>query len=179
MKLNALGLDLSIAAPGMCADDVAAETIRTRQQDGDARMCRIRDAVRHYARTARPVLAVLEQALPGMRQQGGGALMMLHGAVRTELLDRGVPYVLVYPVTLKIYATGDSRADKAAMIAAAQQHTGRRFADDNQADAWWLRQMGLDALGVSTLNLPQAQRKSLRKVDWPVMTKHGPLPALT
>ena len=44
------------------------------------------------------------------------------------------------------------------------------FADDNQCDAWWLRQMAMDHYGLlrmGTRRVSAAQRAWLDKVKWP------------
>jgi hypothetical protein len=165
---NVLGLDLSITAPGLCADDNRAHSLKTDSKRGDLRLNDIRDFVRYSARVRpRPVLAVIEERLPGSRQRGESTLTMVHGAIRTELNDLEIPYVLVWPTWLKQFATGDAGADKAAMIDSAEAMSGAKFANDDQADAWWLRRMGLAALRM--VPATDAQMVVLGKVGgWPV-----------
>lgn len=58
----------------------------------------------------------------------------------------GVPIVLVHPSALKRFATGNGKADKEAMVAAAVA-AGAAVLTDNEADAWHLRALGVLALG--------------------------------
>ncbi|MET8766370.1 Holliday junction endonuclease [Streptomyces sp. NPDC004658] len=159
-----LGLDLSITATGMCLPDGSTRTITTRDK-GDWRLVAIQHAVRQQ--TGALDLAVIED-LP-THAKSAGITGMVHGAVRTVLLDEGIPYVLVTPATLKAYATGKGNADKTAMAIAALKRAGREFGDDNQCDAWWLRAAGLDWYGGPEFEVPKAQRDRLGKVDWPAL----------
>lgn len=160
-----VGLDLSITATGVALWDGTTHTITAAKWGGDWRLVNIRKTVLHHLLTPRAALAVIED-LP-THAHGAGVTGMVHGVVRELLLDNGVPYVLVPPATLKKYATGKGNATKADMRMALYQRAGLDLRDDNQADAWWLRMMGLDWLGHATVILPKAQRDALLKVDWP------------
>ena len=167
--MNVLGLDLSINGAGICADDRAAETILGTAKMGDLRLSNIYDAVLHYSRQRRgalhPItLAMMEQNPPNANR--GNVLDYVHGAARAALAKNGIPYAYVNPYTLKIFATDDAGADKAAMIAAAEKACGWRPGDDNQADAWWLRRMGLAALAGGR-GLVGRQLSALSAVAWP------------
>lgn len=158
--MRVAGLDLSLTATGVALPDGSTFTVRTNAKDGDRRLLQIVAAL--------PVadLAVIEGMgrFPG---NTGQIIAMVHGAVRTALMDAGVPYVIVSPATLKAYATGRGNADKAAMILAAYKRSGTEFTDDNQADAAWLRWAGLDHYGEPEFPVPQAQRAYLGKAVWP------------
>jgi hypothetical protein len=167
MTLKVLGLDLSMTATGICLPDGHARTVTTDAKGGDGRLAVIRNAVVGAAGLNGVDLAVVEEAPPGLKGPAIKAIHMVHGAVRTALLDLGVPYAVVNPSTLKVYATGKKGADKMAMGMAAYKRAGREFADDNQCDAWWLLAMGMDHLGLPVVTLPQAQRASLDSVAWP------------
>lgn len=45
------------------------------------------------------------------------------------------------PSTIKLYATGDGRAKKPAMIKAFERHFGYKPRDDNEADALWVLEL--------------------------------------
>ena len=165
-RVRVLGLDLSITATGVCLPDGSTYTVKTKQENGDERLLTIRHAVQS-AVTAGVDLAVIED-LP-THAKGSGITAMVHGVVRTVLMGRGVPYVLLVPATLKAYATGKGNADKSTMAVAAFKRAGREFADDNQCDAWWLWHAGLDRYGAASFVLPAVQRARLDKVEWPVI----------
>jgi Holliday junction resolvasome RuvABC endonuclease subunit len=66
--------------------------------------------------------------------------------------------VEVSPTTLKKFATGRGNATKADMRMALFKRTGLDLADDNQADAWWLWQIGMHLVGdPAALDLPKDQ----------------------
>lgn len=157
-----LGLDLSITATGYALPDGQTGTFKGPWK-GDWRLVAIRTAIAGHADAID--LAVIED-LP-THAKAAGITGMVHGAVRTVLMEHGVPYALVTPATLKAFATGKGNADKTAMAIAALKRAGREFGDDNQCDAWWLRAAGLDWYGHAEVEMPKAQRDRLGKVDWP------------
>lgn len=172
--MNVLGLDLSINGTGICADDRAAETLHGTAKMGDERLSRVYDAVLYYSGGRRVSngsialglvgLAMLELSLPHANR--GNVMDYVHGAARAALAKNDIPYAYVHPNTLKIFATGDAGADKPAMIDGVQAETGWLPADDNQADAWWLRRMGLAALAGGR-GLVGRQLSALSAVEWP------------
>jgi len=172
--LRIVGLDLSITASGVCLPDGHTFTIRTRASDGDRRLTDIVDTI--GSRLIDPAgtgynvdLVVLEEAPPGLKGAAIKAIHMVHGAVRAWLIAFSIPYAEVNPSTLKTFATGNVRADKVAMAMSAFKRAGVEFADDNQCDAWWLRQAGLVHMDAAELSLPQAQLAALQKVAWPAV----------
>lgn len=170
MTTNVMGLDLSMTATGIALPDGTTLTVKTDPKQRDQRLVKIRDAVSDAVRLNRVDLVVTEEAPPGLKGPAIKAIHMVHGAVRTALLDLGVPYAVVNPSTLKVYATGRKGADKTAMAMAAYKRANLEFGDDNQCDAWWLRAMGLDHLDLAEFTVPQAQRAFLGSVDWPELT---------
>jgi Holliday junction resolvasome RuvABC endonuclease subunit len=59
------------------------------------------------------------------------------GVVRLALTDGRVPYNIVAPSVLKLFATGHGHSDKMVMVRVAEAR-GACPADDNQADAFFL-----------------------------------------
>lgn len=162
------GLDLSITAPGLCTPDGIAYTVKTSAKTGDRRLLAIRDAVAKAVVGAD--LAVLEEAPPGLQGNAIKALHMVQGAVRLYLLDLGMPYAVVNPTTLHLFATGEkcnAKTAKVKMAVAALKLAGLEFEDDNACDAWWLTQAGLAHYGLSDLSLPASQFRVLEAVVWP------------
>lgn len=171
--LTVIGLDLSLTATGIAYADGTTATVKTRQKDGDRRLIHIAEAI-HWAigdgqgpmgTDVRPSLAVIED-IP-QNSFAAKPVSMVHGVVRTVLIEAGVPYVLVTAATLKAYATGKGAGDKVPMAIAALKRAGREFPDDNQCDAAWLRWAGLDWYGQAEFVLPAAQRERLAKANWP------------
>lgn len=169
MTLRVMGLDLSMTATGICLPDGGTLTVKTDAKHGDRRLAQIRTAVADAAQVGAPDLVVLEEAPPGLKGPAIKACHMVQGVARLALLDLEVPYAVVNPSTLKVYATGKKGADKTAMAMAAYKRAGLEFADDNQCDAWWLRAMGLDWIDIAPFPLPVAQRAALYAVTWPAV----------
>lgn len=160
--LRVLALDLSITATGYALPDGTTGTFKGPWK-GDWRLVAIKSAVAGHADQVD--LTVIED-LP-THAKSAGITGMVHGAVRTVLMELGVPYVLITPATLKAFATGRGNADKTAMAIAALKRSGREFADDNQVDAAWLRWAALDWYEQPEFDLPKVHRERLAKVQWP------------
>ena len=143
------GLDLSMSGTGVCTPRGETFTIKTGAPKlGDARLVTIRRALIHYVRSFSPRLAVVEKVPPGMRNEAAQmAIGMVQGVAREVLAELAVPVAFVHPNTLKVYATGKGAADKTEMIKGAVDLGAPLGIDDNQADAYWLRIMGLHWLG--------------------------------
>lgn len=166
-KLKVIGLDLSITATGMCDVDGITSTHGGDAKLGDQRLCRIRTALLRLIND--PIDLAMIEDLPrgGM---GGATTGMVQGIARELLTKYEVPYILVSPATLKTYATGKGNATKADMRMSLYQRFGIDERDDNRADAWWLRALGLDLYGEplpqsnGSLLLPQTHRRALDKL---------------
>lgn len=162
-----VGLDLSLNATGVCLPDGSAFTITCKAAQGDGRFVIIRDHLRVMLGAARPDLAVIED-LGHFKGRTQIVMAMVRACAVLSLQDAGVPYVFVTPASLKTIATGNGRADKADMIRAAADLGGADFTDDNQCDAWWLRQAALCVYGYgSGMVLSVKQRTALEAIAWP------------
>lgn len=172
MTLRVMGLDLSLNATGVCLPDNSVLTIICKSEWGDHRLPHIRNVVRRFA--PKCDLVAIEDKVH--TSYSAAVLGMVQGTVRTELMDLGVPYALVPAKTLKKYATDNGNADKKLMIAAARSRCGVIFKDDNQCDAFWVRQAALDHYGLPTLvRDPDASLSArLQVVEWPFIS---PVPA--
>jgi Holliday junction resolvasome RuvABC endonuclease subunit len=79
-------------------------------------------------------VVVYEQA----HHRGGAATEIcvnLTGRVQELCVLKGIEYTTIHTATLKKFATGAGRADKADMIKASAKLLGRQPVDDNEADA--------------------------------------------
>ncbi|OEV14074.1 crossover junction endodeoxyribonuclease RuvC [Streptomyces nanshensis] len=171
--LRVLGLDLSITSTGIALPTGATCRIKTRTRDADRRLCIIRDHLRRILTEHQPHCAVIEDLPTKMRPTAVKGVGALHGVVKAELLDAGVPYAMVAPATLKSYACDHGRAEKHQLADAAYLAAGATFPDDrggDQCDAWWLRAAAHHHYDRPLFDLPAAQRARLRKVDWPAIT---------
>lgn len=164
-----IGLDLSLAATGIAvphSTDPGTVTILTSPR---THVCARLEAIRERIDTFRSGLEVdlwVIEDLPKHVAHGGPELGMVHGVVRTALWpDERV--LLVPPATLKTYATGKGNARKDDIRMAIYQRYGVDIGDNNQADAFVLRAIGLDLLGHPLVELPQTHRRALDKLALP------------
>lgn len=158
-----IGIDPSLDATGICWANSETETVH--RSSGDHRLADIYDAVTS-ACYIDPELAVIED-LP-VHAMSAGKTGMAQGVVRYALIHSDTPYVTVTPSTLKRFAAGKGNATKSDMRMELYKRTGIDLADDNQVDAWWLRQLGLHLLVADDrLALPQSHTVALDKVRLP------------
>ena len=169
-----IGGDLSLASPGLARIDTVTRKFTAAafpppktHSSGHPREKWILDRVREHAAGAE--LAVLEEMPYHIKGTAVHALAGLRRLVTHELWKLGVPYVEVNVAHLKVYATGDSRADKDAIML----RTGRTFGEDqfdgnnDAADALWLACMGADHAGRPLVEVSATRRAALAKVPWP------------
>lgn len=166
MTPNVIGLDLSLTATGVATAELSF-AIRCNER-GMPRLRLLRNRIIGVC-SGRPDLVVIEGYSMGTARQSSHAhgLGELGGVVRLWLWEAGVPYVDVPPACLKKYATGAGNARKEAVLIAAVKR-GAEVRDNNEADAWWLRAMGMDALGCPVVTVPALHRKALATVAWPL-----------
>lgn len=164
--MRVTGFDLSLTATGVARADGVTDVL-TCAERGTQRLVTIRHKVLHTISLDNPDLVVFEDlVLNGPR--GSGALGPLHGAVRCGLHDAGIRSVLfIPPATLKKYATGRGNASKNEVLVSAVRRLGYTGCDDNEADALWLRAIGLDLCGAAVVVVPAAHRVALEKVHLP------------
>ncbi|MBP9920147.1 MAG: hypothetical protein KBF43_16340 [Dermatophilaceae bacterium] len=116
-----------------------------------------------------PDLVVIEA--PSLAQHSQAGTLDRNGLwwlIVDRLLILGIPTVEVAPSTLKKFATGKGNATKADMRMALFQRAGLDVRDDNQVDAWWLRQVGLHLLDdMDAITLPKTHADALAKVARP------------
>jgi Holliday junction resolvasome RuvABC endonuclease subunit len=161
-----LALDLSLAATGVATPHGELSTIKP-TSNGDIRYHEIQRRVRDLLTDLAPDLVVMEDVPTGIRNAAAGPLAMVHGAVRTRLIDWEIPYITVPPATLKVYATGRGNAPKPDLRMELYKRTGIDVTDDNQVDAAWLRYLALDLAGQPELKLPATHRRALAKLSLP------------
>jgi hypothetical protein len=157
------GLDLSLAGTAIATPD-GTDRIYTPGHNGDPiaaradRIDRIVDWISGHG-IGRPIprpLVIVEGpsygSTGGQAHERAGLWWSAVGWMfrcHVEVLD-------VAPNTLKKFATGKGTAQKPDMRMALYKRAGIDQPDDNQVDAWWLRQIGLYLLGDPTaVQLPK------------------------
>lgn len=163
MSVKVVGLDLSIVGTGLAhtvEGDVCTHVVKTNDKHRDGRLGQIRDTVKLHADGA--ALALLEA--PVAKSFTSIISGMVHGVVRLQLVEMGIPYGTLMPNSLKKYATGKGTGDKIPMALAAMKRAGKEFPNDNECDAFWLWVAANDHLGQPVLDLPALNRESLKKI---------------
>lgn len=117
-----------------------------------------------------PDIAIVESCIIGGHSTKiTKRLVELGGCVRMALAALDVPFVEVMPVHVKQWATGKAAASKADMIAAART-AGGHPANDDEADAFWLRDLGVAYFEPSWDDLSDLQRLILStRVRFPTL----------
>lgn len=140
-----VGLDLSLRSTGIAYADGHVRAVPTGKLRGPERLAYIAAEVVGAAHSAE--MAVIEAYAFGAQGRSAYALGELGGVVRLDLWRHGVAYWEVSPSALKVFATDNGGAGKATMAAAARARLGYLSDQDDEADALWLRALGLAALG--------------------------------
>lgn len=163
--MKVTGADLSMTATGLVYGDgvFMPQTIKTKGTK-DVRLVFIKDEVVAYAHDS--ALVLIEGFLN--KSFSAGITGMVHGAVRSGLIEAGLPYATFPPTSLKKYATGSGNADKTAMALAAYKRGDVEFSNDNECDAWWLWVAARDFLANPLFPLPAIQRDQLKNIKMEV-----------
>ena len=158
-EYNVLGIDPSLSSTGLACHDGNLATIRTKAEQGDDRLIDlywgIYSEIDRMGGEAWPVLAILED-LP-VNAMSAGKTGQAQGVIRLVLADDDVLTLSIAPATLKKFATDNGRASKSELRERYQLDTGGDNKDDNQVDAYYLRQYGL-ALVASVLEIEDDYR---------------------
>lgn len=157
-----MGEDPSLTSTGVSLPNGQTFTIKTGgPENGWDRLKWLRAGLIYYAELGRPDLIVIED-LPTRSAGDVGKLGMAHGVAREVAATLGIRIAEIVPATLKHYATGSGVADKALMIAEANRFrpddSQIRAGRDDEADADWLRRMGLHWAGGTPVSEAHAAR---------------------
>ena len=165
-----VGLDPSLTGLGLATPD-GLSTI-TSKPAGDpiaARAHRIVTMADTVARSIPDDSLVVIEGPAYSRQLGAGHHLSagLWWVLAVELTHRGHTLVEVAPTALKKFATGKGNATKPDIRMALYQRAGLDVRDDNEADAYFLRQVGLHLVGdPDALPLPKAHLAVLAGVQY-------------
>jgi Holliday junction resolvasome RuvABC endonuclease subunit len=160
-----LGLDLSLTATGYAVDEETVGVLRSKAR-GPRRLAEIRNFILELASDSEiVVLEGYSYASQNQAHQVGE----LGGVIRLGLYSTHVPYAEVAPAAVKKFATGKGNADKDRVLAAAIRRFAFEGDDNNAADAWILRAMGLVHYDAVPISLPAGALDAMAKVQWPVL----------
>jgi Holliday junction resolvasome RuvABC endonuclease subunit len=171
--IRVLGLDLSLTATGVAGLGWATTLKYPTKKSGQDPLTYSHQRLRWYHDTLADVylrgvqLVVVEGLAFAHHNNGTAALAGQSWMIRDLLWRRSIPYAMVSPTALKLYATGRGNASKAE-VGASVLHWWPGFdGDDNAADAAVLAAMGAHRLGVLLDATTQSQTMVLAGVTWP------------
>lgn len=162
-----IGLDLSLTCTGV-AGAGWSDIIRTKKR-GDDRLSYLVTMIGEYIRAAD--LVVMEG--PSFGHSGPRAhedLAGLRVLVRQYCYRHRIPYGVVPPSCLKLYATGKGNADKGTVRTGVAERFGHHtegVGRYDQADAYTALAMGLHHLGYPLAPVPEKETAVLAKCAWP------------
>lgn len=171
MAPKVAGFDLSLTSTGV-SDGKWMEVIRPKTARGHARIDLILRALGPLAYRGTAMVAVEGPSYGSASLGGHEEMAWLRGTVQRALwLDR-VPFMVVPPASLKLYATGNGRADKAAVLAAAENQLGLTIAGPvkdsryDMADAYWLARMALHVAESVAVSVHGREGEALQGCDY-------------
>ena len=162
-----MAIDPSLTATGITCPDGTSLTIRSTHR-GMARLADIRSVILDLAGSTD--LVAIEGYAYGSKFNRE-TLGELGGIIRLALWDASIPYVDIAPTQRAKYATGSGRSSKALCVAGIAARSGIVFGDDNQADAFTMWAMTLDAYGFPMIVMPAKHREVLDVIEWPTIEK--------
>jgi Holliday junction resolvasome RuvABC endonuclease subunit len=163
-----IALDLSLTSTGI-AGEGWTDHIRTKQLRGDERLDYLERGIASFIRSADLV------ATEGPSYGHSGVrlhedLVYLRGWVRRYCYRHQIPYAVVPPSSLKLYAAGYGKASKGEIRSAIADrysvHTEGPARYD-EADAYGVLAAARDWLGHPLAEVPERQRRALDGCQWP------------
>lgn len=178
--MNVAGLDLSTRSSGVATGSGHLCTIRPRATgtENGRRLVEISTELERALRLHPPLPDVVVAEGPADHSPGIRstiAVAKVRGVIEARLFELGIHYLEIPPAVLKVYAVGNGNAPKDRILHAAQSD---RFllnlaepANDDEADAYFLRHLGRFAYGLEPTH-PDAKIASKRleviaRFDWP------------
>ena len=170
---DVIGLDLSLTETGIStAEETCHSKTPATRIKGMKRIQSILDFVEDTMEEYQEnPLIVIEGYSYGSRTGQAHSLGELGGVVRFALWESNHQYIDVPPSTLKIFATGKGNVGKTEVVVAVRERLGLETTNDNEADARWLREMGLHLTGQPTVDLPKTHMRALDKIK--MVPAHG------
>jgi len=166
--VNVIGLDLSLTGTGIALAD---RTIHVQPKcRGVERLAYIRrevlDIVSLYDSVIPEPLLVAIEGYAYSQANQAHQMGELGGVIRLALFDADIPFTVVAPQTIKMYATGNGGAKEDAVLVEGVKRLGLEFGND-EMDAAWLRALVMDKAGEPIVTVPESHRRALDKVELP------------
>lgn len=170
--MRLVALDLSLTATGWAATSGEIGTIKVPLPERASDLQRVRRLHELTCEIDRlcvgAQLVVIEGHSFNSKNTHAHSLGELHGVVKAVLYQREIPFAIVPPAKLKLYACGKGNASKDQVLMAAARKTSKTFPDHNSTDAWWLLNMALSRYEQPMrIVMPIRNEEALRGVDWP------------
>jgi Holliday junction resolvasome RuvABC endonuclease subunit len=124
-----------------------------------------------YGNGAGSTVAVVEDIVKPSAEMARGMstldLARLRGVIECDLYRLGVPFTRVHAATLKAFCRAGKTA-KADMLSAAQHHLPVEYVihNDNEADAFWLFAMAMQAYGHPVVPVTPRRKTFGAKPAW-------------
>lgn len=164
-----VGVDPSLTSTAICLPDGSTILVQPgKHYSGERRLVYHRQALTEAI--AGNVELVVIEAVPTHGAMSIAPLAGLGAVLRVEMYERELTAVDVSPSGRAKFACGDQKSrDKDAVLARAIR-AGSSANTNDEADAWWLRKMGVDAyLGAADQKAYQAE--ALASIDWPELPR--------
>lgn len=167
--MKALGADLSLTGTGISVledgkvkEQASIKSSKTGNKASDEikRLRGIVTEIMEYVDTWKPDIVVIEGiAFMSRNTTALAQLAGLNYMVRSELVERDIPFLIVAPTTLKKYVTGSGNASKDVMMLMTFKEFGVTILDNNENDAY-----GLAHIGLSVLQPPKKLKQHMKEV---------------
>lgn len=181
MTATIIGLDPSLSASGIAVwrkgSPLYLGTIRSELWgdvhgwDFPARLDRIMSHVMEWVDDPHETVVTVEGLIKPSQEASRGTstldLAQLRGVIVTDLYRRRIPINTVHLATLKKFAKAGN-CSKLDMIQAARTVLGTQYpvTDDNQADAFWLLAMTLQAHAMPVVRRTPRRDDAVARIRW-------------
>lgn len=110
---------------------------------------------------------IIKPSMEAMRGMSTLDLAQLRGVIMVDLYRLRVPVNLVHPSTLKAFVK-PGRCTKADMVSEARSVLGAQFPidNDNEADAFWLLAMTMQAYGFPIVRQTVRRKRFVKGCTW-------------
>lgn len=175
--MRVVGLDLSLTATGV-ADQDGARVIRTGDMRGAERLKFLGAAIdricmgKDYLEIKADIV-ILEGPSYGSEHSHQHSIGKLAGVVEVCLYQRGIPFIEIPPSKLKKFATNKGNAPKDLVLSEAVR-MNNEINDNNAADAYFLRLMGLAHYEQRDVIAPAFRAAVLKSIEWPELKEVVP-----
>ena len=168
--ITSIGIDTSLTGTGIVVLEngkITKQQLIKSKPSGDKpvnevkRIQKIVEEIELIVSEYMPRIAVIEGLAYLAKGTSLVQLAALNYMTRAMLMNYHIPFVIVFPTTLKKFATGNGAAKKDEILLATFKRYGVTIMDDNEADAYNLSQIGLALLGGNSKDTNQKQEEVL------------------